>query len=277
MDEDDGVEMPKRRRGKRGRRRRKKEEEEDNEDNNEEEEKDDDEVNDENNNDDDDVEQEEEQEEKDGIDENKGGRQRRKRRDRKKKEAQELNNKEPVGNSKSRRAKLRGSATASNYTTMKIGSGALAGLMFIACFAGYFHTCMVHRSCMNNVDPAVPQGYTDSFIPFIIFGLIFSLWGYGAAMSESYGNLFVYAVFSLTYSIVVIVYGGNLADMANPVNSATYASKVYATLTSVQVKYYPTENDLTTAYQKYTSTYINTHIYIFRDCIQFFHSTYTCI
>ena len=41
---------------------------------------------------------------------------------------------------------------------------------------------------MNNVDPAVPQIHTDTFIPFMIFGILFSFWAYGAAMSDKRCN-----------------------------------------------------------------------------------------
>ena len=87
-------------------------------------------------------------------------------------------------------------------------------LIFIGCFTGYYHLCMVYRICMNNVDPAVPQIHTDRFIPFMIFGILFSF-GHMVAMSESYKNLFVYALLAFTYSIVMLVYGVELGDLGD--------------------------------------------------------------
>ena len=187
----------------------------------------------------------------------KGGKNVRKRRDRKKREKAAAQEKDaPAGNFKSRRAKLREAKNDSTYLVWKTGSSVFALLIFIGCFTGYYHLCMVYRICMNNVDPAVPQIHTDRFIPFMIFGILFSFWAYGAAMSESYKNLFVYALLAFTYSIVMLVYGVELGDLGDKASgkSKDYATTAFNTFTSIEQKYYPNATYLQSQYERNTGT-----------------------
>ena len=255
MADEEGVEIPARRRRRRkGRGRRNKDE--GNEDENEvenvenevEEEQEDDEK--------EEIPDEEVEEENDEDDSNEnGGRRRRKRRDRtRNEEARDIKKKkEPVGNFKSRRAKLR-AVSETKYASYKGVSSILAILLLILCFVGYFHVCMVNRNCMNYMDPAVPKNYTDTFMPFVATGVIFSVWSYGAAMSESAENLLICGVLFSIYSVIVFVYGVQVADLGTVAKSESYAGTVFKTFTAAEEKYYPSQQILSERRQQYAST-----------------------
>jgi hypothetical protein len=148
-------------------------------------------------------------------------RKRRKEREKKKKERME------IGQRRKRSSSAGPFSPDAEYRLYKLFSFTMAVFIFITAVVCFQWNCLYAHMCFVTEDPAVPQPQSDYIVPVLAFTFILGLLNHLIIMSESPSSLVVLGFATLTWSIVVMVFGSICFGNADPAVSLTISEAAW--------------------------------------------------